>query len=243
MAKLSKEELKRRKNAARNLKRATDPAYAKRQAEKSARYRAEHPDKAKACQANHYRKNKVEVRAKQKAKYAKNPEPRKAYSIAYAKEHKAEVVAYNKEYRAANAENIKRQLAARYLANRETHLAKCAEYRAKNPDRGRIYTKAWAAANPEKVRVNHINRRAKKKNGVGKLSHGIAERLMVLQKGKCPACRADLRDTGYHLDHTEPLSKGGAHEDKNMQLLCPPCNMAKHTKHPIEFMQSRGFLL
>jgi hypothetical protein len=29
----------------------------------------------------------------------------------------------------------------------------------------------------------------------------------------------------------------------NVQLLCPPCNLKKHAKDPIQFMQERGFLL
>ncbi|MGP1675929.1 MAG: HNH endonuclease signature motif containing protein [Burkholderiales bacterium] len=240
---LSKEERRTRKNAARNLRRATDPAYAKRQAEKSARYRAEHPDKARACQANHYQKNKVEVRAKEKARRAANPGPHRASSTAYRLGHKDEVSIFSKEYRAANAGRIKAQAAANYLANREAYLAKCAANYVANPAPAKARTKAWIAANPDKVRINHINRRAKKKNGAGKLSHGIADRLMVLQQGKCPVCCIDLRESGYHLDHIEALSKGGAHEDSNIQLLCPPCNQCKHVKHPIDFMQSRGFLL
>lgn len=240
---LSKEELQRRKNVARNLRRATDPTYAKRQAEKSARYRAEHPDKAKACKANHYQKNRLAVRAKQKDSRAANPGPHRASSIAYSREHKAEVRRANKEYRVANAARIKEQKAAAYLKNRAAILRKCAVYAAANADKARARAKAWAEANPDKTRIHAINRRAWKKNAGGKLSHCIADRLMVLQQGKCPVCRADLRETGHHLDHIEALSKGGVHEDSNVQLLCPPCNMAKHTKHPIEFMQSRGFLL
>ena len=40
-----------------------------------------------------------------------------------------------------------------------------------------------------------------------------------------------------------PLARGGKHEASNLQLLCPPCNMSKNAKHPIDFMQQRGFLL
>jgi len=241
---LSKEELRRRKNAARNLRRATDPAYAKREAEKSARYRAEHPDKAKACQANHYRKNKAVVRAKQKASRAANPGPHRASSRAYRREHKDEVRIFLKQYRIANAARIKAQLAAKYLANRETHLAKCAANYAANPAPAKARTKAWIAANPDRVRITHINRRAKKKmTGAGKLSRDIAAKLLMLQRGKCAVCSCDLTKAKYHMDHIEPLALGGPHEDSNIQLLCPPCNQAKHAKPPIEFMQSRGFLL
>jgi hypothetical protein len=40
-----------------------------------------------------------------------------------------------------------------------------------------------------------------------------------------------------------PLAKGGTNTDNNMQLLKATCNQQKHAKDPVEFMQSRGFLI
>jgi 5-methylcytosine-specific restriction endonuclease McrA len=45
------------------------------------------------------------------------------------------------------------------------------------------------------------------------------------------------------LDHIIPLARGGKNEYRNMQVTCPTCNRQKHSKDPIEFMQSRGYLL
>jgi 5-methylcytosine-specific restriction endonuclease McrA len=47
----------------------------------------------------------------------------------------------------------------------------------------------------------------------------------------------------YHLDHITPITLGGSNTDDNMQLLRQRCNNQKYNKHPIDFMQSRGFLL
>lgn len=41
----------------------------------------------------------------------------------------------------------------------------------------------------------------------------------------------------------KPLARGGTNQRTNLQLLCPPCNLSKSAKDPIDFMQSRGFLL
>lgn len=118
--------------------------------------------------------------------------------------------------------------ASRYEKNPEAFKGKIAEYRAKNPEKKRIWDQ---------------NRRARKLQSGGKLSADLVARLLVLQKSRCACCKISLKKTGHHLDHIEPLSRGGANVDLNMQLLCPTCNCKKHSKPPIEFMQSIGFLI
>ena len=60
----------------------------------------------------------------------------------------------------------------------------------------------------------------------------------------CRAAELTL-ETGvpHHVDHIVPLAKGGQHVASNIQILCPTCNVRKSAKDPIDFMQSRGFLL
>lgn len=101
---------------------------------------------------------------------------------------------------------------------------------------------AWAKANPENARRAAHARRARKMATGGELSNGISANLFKLQRGKCPCCKQPLGDD-YHLDHIMPLYLGGSNTDDNIQLLRATCNRQKHTKHPIDFMQQRGFLL
>jgi len=144
-----------------------------------------------------------------------------------------------------------------YVTNREKQIDKARKNRSDNKEKVReskrlyyaenrearmAYHKKWLSENPERNRIYLLNRRARKKSSGGKLSPGLAERLLALQKCKCAVCRKSLKD-GYHLDHMMPLGLQGRNEDRNMQLLCPHCNQSKHDKHPIDFMQSRGFLL
>jgi len=53
--------------------------------------------------------------------------------------------------------------------------------------------------------------------------------MLEVQKYKCVICNASISES-KHLDHIKPVSKGGLHSIKNVQWLCPPCNMHKHNK-------------
>ena len=130
---------------------------------------------------------------------------------------------------------------------REQNKARIAEYRAShyaaNADEYRQYAADWAKQNPEACRINEQNRRARKRENGGKLSKGLAERLFKLQRGKCACgCRQAL-GSDYHMDHIMPLALGGSNTDDNIQLLRSTCNQQKHSKHPIDFMRQRGYLL
>jgi 5-methylcytosine-specific restriction endonuclease McrA len=97
----------------------------------------------------------------------------------------------------------------------------------------------YRKANPDKVREFRQNRNGKK---LGRLPRGTIPKLHKLQRGMCAICRCKL-DKSYHVDHIQPIARGGAHAPDNVQLLCPPCNVRKGAKDPIRYMQERGFLL
>lgn len=41
------------------------------------------------------------------------------------------------------------------------------------------------------------------------------------------ACGADVLPSTSHLDHVVPISRGGGHDDANLQTLCIECSKAK----------------
>lgn len=90
------------------------------------------------------------------------------------------------------------------------------------------------------TRYSSHKRRSRISGGV--LRVGDIKNIGRLQKWKCACCKVNIKDA-YHIDHVIPISKGGANHVGNIQLLCPNCNLSKGAKDPIEFMQSRGFLL
>ena len=127
-------------------------------------------------------------------------------------------------------------------SNADKAKANVKRYRTNNRERYQALVSARRAANRGAYRAYEQNRRAKMKAYSGKLSIGLAEKLYVLQRGKCPCCGQPLGEN-YHMDHKMPLGLGGTNCDENMQLLRQKCNNEKHVKHPVDFMQSRGFLL
>lgn len=168
---------------------------------------------------------------------------KKAYQQKYDAEHSKHRVEYMRKWREDNPGRDREASAIRYAANPEKERARQAAYRKLNPDRVNAARRRFVEANPEYNRIKLANRSDRIKSVGGKLSKGLPVRLLELQRGKCACCRASLSDTGYHLDHIIPLAAGGENSDHNIQLLCPACNIKKAAKHPIEFMQSNGYLL
>lgn len=103
--------------------------------------------------------------------------------------------------------------------------------------------KRYKESHPGYWKIHCQNRRARKLGCGEGLSKGLFEKLIKLQRGKCACCHIDLTKAKPHMDHIYPLAKNGANSDFNIQLLCSSCNHKKSSKHPIDFMQSRGFLL
>ena len=161
---------------------------------------------------------------------------------AYYAANKEQFSAKAAAYRAANLEKVRAREAIYRAKNPEKILAAQAAFGAANPEKVRAWKAAYQKANPEKYRVYTRNRRARKLASGGQLSPNIEAKLLKLQKGKCACCRQKLGDD-YHLDHIMPLALGGTNSDDNVQLLRARCNMQKQAKHPVEFMQQRGFLL
>lgn len=181
---------------------------------------------------------------KDKKYYAENREKLLA-------KEKARKEAYTPEQK-ARAKEVKR---LNYEKNREARIASSSEYQRANPDRARLSTKKWAEANPDKKKAwadrNRVKirqychmRRSIIKSGE-QLTGEFLECLLRDQDNCCNACRVSFDEAPMHLDHIISLSKGGAHAEYNVQLLCRSCNCSKTDKMPIAwafyFQSTRPF--
>ena len=95
--------------------------------------------------------------------------------------------------------------------------------------------------NPHNVKEFALRRRDRREYGK-RLPRGTIEAIGTAQRWRCAICSASIK-TGYHVDHIQPLARGGKHEPRNIQLTCPSCNVRKNAKDPIDYMRSLGRLL
>jgi len=197
------------------------------------------------------------ARARAKSQREKQPEKLQSNNLAYRSANVERTKKYKADYYVKNKKEIAAKLAAKHRADPSVARTRVKAWAQKYPEKVKAYAKEyglknskanslraslWGKANPDACRIKANNRRARKLQAGGRLSKGLGAKLFALQKGMCPCCKQPLGDK-YHLDHKMPLALGGSNTDDNMQLLRQRCNNQKYSKHPVDFMQSRGFLL
>jgi 5-methylcytosine-specific restriction endonuclease McrA len=147
--------------------------------------------------------------------YAKNPEKRREIS---------------REWRAKNPE--KRRESVR-------------KWQAKNPEKRREINRKWQAKNPEKRRESVRMRRAKKRGALVNGHRVTARKIHQIRMRFgwcCAACGAPLDDGKGHIDHFEPLARGGKEATWNLIPLCVKCNCSKGARDPLEWLRRKRYV-
>lgn len=192
--------------------------------------------------SNWAKNNQEKIKQKRDEWRSKNKEKERLSQQQYARKNEDKIKEYQKKWRIENAEKLKKDKANWRVANSKEIKRKRAEKYAANAEKMREEKRKYYAENSESFKIRAHNRRVKIIESGDKLSQGLSIKLFKLQKGKCACCGLPLGDD-YHMDHIMPLALGGTNTDNNIQLLRAACNKQKHAKHPIDFMQSRGYLL
>jgi 5-methylcytosine-specific restriction endonuclease McrA len=137
----------------------------------------------------------------------------------------------NRRFYIKNAEDMRRRFAKYYNKNREFIMQKA-----------RVRAIQWYQANKATAIVYSRNRKARVRAAEGRHTAADVQRIFAAQRGKCAHCRISIK-AGYHVDHIQPISRGGANWPRNLQLLCAPCNLRKKAADPIDFARREGKLL
>lgn len=187
----------------------------------------------KACrkieQRDYYERNREKVLAKNARWAAANPDATRAIGRAWQRRWReadpAAARLYYSKYK--TAEKNRAYARADYYRHQPKRLAAM---------------KRWRQENMGHVLANVRTYRARKRGAEGIHTAQDIARLYREQRGRCVYCKKKL-PKAYHIDHVVPLVKGGSNWPSNLQLLCPPCNLRKGTKLPIEFARQHGLLL
>ena len=195
--------------------------------------------------------------------YAENREHRLAIGKEWIKNHSEQYKATTKRYREENADSIRAGIKASIAKNPEKYKARIARWAQQNRDRRsksvaeyrdrnrntaaykqRIAAsnKRHRAAHPELVRESERNKRARRRGAEGSHTAKEIKALLALQRFRCANCKVSIKSV-WHADHITPLAKGGSNWIRNIQLLCPLCNLRKHAKDPIDWAHENGRLL
>ena len=122
--------------------------------------------------------------------------------------------------------------------NRDKKISACNAWHYKNKDRAKKYRQDRSYI----YRIHAQNRRARIYESGGSFTVEQINSLKKTQKHKCINCKKSIK-IDMHIDHIIPIAKGGSNDIKNIQLLCPKCNIKKGKIDPIVWAQHNGRLL
>jgi len=125
-----------------------------------------------------------------------------------------------------------------YVKNKERYRKWGHAYYQKHKEQHNLQTKQWREENPDVVRSMVRNYRTRKRNATGSHTADDIRRLWWFQMGRCQYCGKKLHHgmRGFHVDHMQPLSRGGSNDPANLALACGRCNDSKHNKTSTEFL-------
>lgn len=197
--------------------------------EAAAAARASNPEQKRARDREYYAKNSDAIlasMAKTRVKHAGSIAARKKADYQKVKDDpvfKARLKAYGESIK-----EQKRDYDRVYRARRADHLA---EIKA-----------VWRAQNVSLMRAVHASYKARRRSQerAGDTSAEVGAWLLAAVK-VCHWCGIKCPKK-YHVDHYEPLSKGGKHAVANLVIACPKCNLKKNAKDPYEFAATVGRL-
>lgn len=183
------------------------------------------------CKSDHYVANRESCISRSREWGINNPERKLETKRNYIEKNRQSINIQNREYQMRNSEKVAVWKRKSYLINLEKITKD---------------NKEWRLNNPIAARAAAQRRRARLAGAGGSFTQAEVIDLLSKQKGRCAICTKKIAKTGknkFHIDHIEPISKGGSNFISNIQLACPSCNLRKSDKDPLKFAKENGKLL
>lgn len=158
------------------------------------------------------------------------PECARERHARYRTKHREKRLAESRAWYATNhgKRNRSPEAAAKYYEeNKAACLDRTGKYRRKNLAKYAAYRRA---------------RRARALNAGGSHTADDIADIRKMQRDRCAYCRSGLF-RGGHVDHIQPLARGGGNGRQNLQILCETCNIRKNATDPLKFARKIGRLL
>jgi hypothetical protein len=201
-------------------------------------YAAEHREERRAYSAAYRAEHHETVLAQNRAYDAANPEKRRQSRQRSRKAHRDERLAYGKAYREANRTLLRDKDRAYKQRTKSAQTERMRRYRTKHYERQSAYERAYRQAHLAEyrahARVGGNKRRAHRLQAAGTFTRQDIAHLYAEQNGLCAYCTCPLGER-YHVEHRQPLSRGGTNWPENLCCSCPTCNHRKHQKTEEEF--------
>jgi len=169
----------------------------------------------KECIKQYYIDNKDKITKRNKLYYEDNKKIINRRSKQWKTDNPEKIKEYRIQYRKDNIEKIKKYTKQWYIDNKKIINRR---------------SKQWKTDNPERKAMYDIITKDLKPNQIPDLTKEERDRVNRLYK-----IRDLLNHNGidFHVDHIQPLSKGGLHHPDNLQILPSLLNLEKHSKWPL----------
>lgn len=187
-------------------------------------------NKCRACSivydSNWLNENRERNKENSKRRYYEKPEARAEYKAKNADK----IAAAKREYRKAHPEETKKHKRENLKRHPEANQRRHKRYNERHPElqrmRGRI------------TKLKHDARLSKD------IKRSDLMAIYEVQEGRCAYCGITIfwdiqRD--MHVDHIQPVTKGGSNELDNLCLTCVDCNVTKSNLTLSDWLLSRGW--
>jgi hypothetical protein len=138
-------------------------------------------------------------------------------------------------WQSAHPERVKALNAAWRRGHPEAGRVLNTRWRREHRESRNAASAEWRRGHPDGVRARNARYNARKRaySGTNYTAADVAT-LLVDQHGLCAYCGGIM--SVYHVDHIEPISRGGGNGADNICLACPPCNLEKSNKRLLEWL-------